>query len=133
MPVIDTIIMFSCADTKSKYHEKGVKYMNEVNNGNCLLPSLALIEFDIALKSRGFSFEERMERQTLLLSDFPNIEKNMIEVSPIVMYNLARLEKEYNLDYFDAGICAQALQIDGIVITPDKKISYVKEINTEWE
>lgn len=133
MPVIDTIIIFSAADTESKYHKLGLKYLEYVNIGKFSLPSLALMEFDIVLKSRGFSFEERMEKQALLLSDFPNLEKHMIKLSPIVLYNTARLENEYNLDYFDAGICAQALQEDGIVITPDKKISFVKEVKTQWE
>ena len=132
MPVVDTLIIFGAADTEDKHHKLGLKYLERVNAGTYLLPSLALMEFDIFLKSKGFSFEERMEKHALLLSDFPNIEKKVVKLSPIVLYNLARIEDEYNLDYFDAGICAQALQIDGIVITPDKKISAVKEIKTQW-
>ncbi|MHA1267612.1 MAG: type II toxin-antitoxin system VapC family toxin [Candidatus Helarchaeota archaeon] len=133
MAVIDTIIIFGAADTKDKYHKLGLQYLQGVNEGEYLIPSLALLEFDIVLKSKGFSFEERMEKHALLLSDFPKIEKHLLKLSPIVLYNLARIEEEYNLDYFDAGICAQALQDDGIVITPDKKISTVKEIKTQWD
>ena len=133
MVVIDTIVIFSASDTKNKYHKKGLKYLHDVNDGDFLLPSFALMEFDIVLKNRGFSFEERMEKYALLLSDFPNIEKKILKISPIVLYNTARLENEYNLDYFDAGICAQALQDDGKIITKDKKISFVKEVKTQWE
>lgn len=132
MPVIDTIIIFGAADSKDKHHELGVRYLEGVNNGEYLLPSLALLEFDIILKNRGFTFAQRMEKQALLLADYPNLDANILTISPIVFYNLARLESEYNLDYFDAGICAQALQNDGIVITPDKKIAAVKEIRTIW-
>lgn len=132
MPVIDTLILFGAADSKDKYHEYGVKYLEGVNKGLYSLPSLALMEFDIVLKSKGFNFVERMEKHALLLADFPNIEKYIVNLSPSVLYNLARLEDEYKLDYFDAGICAQALQVDGIVITVDKKIAAIKEIKTEW-
>jgi predicted nucleic acid-binding protein len=133
MPVVDTVIIFGAADTKDKYHELGVKYLEGVNNGEYLIPSLALVEFDIILKNRGYSFAERMEKHALLLADYPYLDANILNFSPIVFYNLARLESEYNLDYFDAGICAQALQHDGIIITPDRKIAAVKEIKTQWE
>jgi len=132
MPVIDTVIIFGAADTKDKYHEVGVKYLEGVNNGEYLIPSLALLEFDIILKSRGFTFTQRMEKQALLLADFPNLDEYVLSISPIVFYNLARLESEYNLDYFDAGICAQAFQHDGVIITPDKKIAAVNGIKTQW-
>ena len=62
MPVTDTVIIFGAADTKDKYHEVGVKYLEGVNNGEYLIPSLALLEFDIILKSRGFTFAQRMEK-----------------------------------------------------------------------
>jgi len=132
MPVIDTVVIFAAADTKDKYHEIGLKYLKGVNEGLYLIPSFALIEFDIILKSKGFSIKERMEKYALLISDFPKIEKYVVKVTPSTMYDLARLEKEYNLDYFDAAISAQSLQIDGIVITTDKKISNIKEIKTIW-
>jgi len=132
MPVVDTLVLFGAADTRDKHHNLGLKYLEGVNEGKYLLPSLALLEFDIVLKCKGFSFEGRMEKHALLLSDFPNIEKNIVKISPIVLYNMARIEDEYGLDYFDAGICAQALQVDGIVVTPDKEISAVKEIKTQW-
>ncbi|MHA1145494.1 MAG: type II toxin-antitoxin system VapC family toxin [Candidatus Helarchaeota archaeon] len=133
MPVIDTIVIFSAADTKNKYHQIGLKYLKKANDGKCFIPSLALMEFDIVLQSRGFSYKERMEKHSLLLADFPKLEKNIIPIAPVVLYNIARLESKYELDYFDAGICAQSLQADGIIITPDRKISSIKEVSTFWE
>jgi len=133
MPVIDTVVIFAAADTKDKYHKIGLKYLQGVNEGLYFMPSFALMEFDIILKSKGYSFEERMEKYALFISDFPKIEKYIIEITPLTLYNLARFEYRYNLDYFDAAICAQSLQVDGIVITPDKEIKEVDEIETIWD
>jgi len=39
---------------------------------------------------------------------------------------------EYKLDYFDAGVAAEALQHDGIVISTDKAFDKIPYIKRKW-
>ena len=53
------------------------KHLRLVGEQEVYLGAFALFEFDITLKSRGFTFEERMEKYALLLRDYPLIDRKL--------------------------------------------------------
>jgi len=103
VPVLDTVVLFSAADEKDKGHERSVGYMEKLGERDFYIACFALFEFDVILKRRGYSFDDRMERYGLLLKDFPVSRKKILRLNPSVFYLTARLEKGLELDYFDAG------------------------------
>ena len=130
MPLLDTVVLFAAADPSDTKHEKAVKYMQELKKEKFYIASFAYLEFDIILKSRGFNPMERMEIHALMIKEFPYAKLHPL--SPATMYLTARIEREYNLDYFDAGVAAEALQHDGVVISTDKAFEKVNGIKRVW-
>lgn len=132
MPILDTVVLFAAADAKDKRHDKALGYMRKLRERDFYIASFALLEFDIVLRSRGFSAEERMEKHALLLKDFPDSRAKVSPLSPPAFYLSARLEKEFGLDYFDAGVAAEALQHDGIVVSTDAAFDKVDNLKRKW-
>lgn len=106
--------------------------MKDLKKKNHRLSAFALLEFDIVLKSRGFSFDERMEKAALLIKDFPNVTRRMSAITPATIYLTARLEKKLSMDYFDAGVASETLQSDGIVISTDRVFDKVPNLARVW-
>ena len=75
-----------------------------------LISIFALIEFDVVLKFRGLSTQERSEKHALLLSSYPLATERVTRPSPPTFVLAARLEEDYNLDYFDSLVAADALR-----------------------
>lgn len=84
------------------------------------------------MKSRGFSFEDRMEKHASLLRDYPELDAKVAAISPAVLYLASKLEKEADLEYFDAGIAAEALQLDGEVVSTDRAFDRVEGLRRIW-
>jgi predicted nucleic acid-binding protein len=134
MPVIDTMVLFAAANTTDRWHLIGKKALLLVNTDmNWWVPSFSLLEFDLILKSRGQTPEQRMEKYGLLLHDYPNIIEASYPVTPLIMHEVGRLESVYELDYFDAGVIATSLALDGKVATKDRQIQKVSEVELVWE
>ena len=134
LPVIDTLVLFAAADSLDKLNEKRLSYLSYVDNkSQWFIPSFALLEFDLVLKSRGYSESDRMEIYALLINDYPNIEKKIIPITPRIIHETARIESLYDIDYFDAGMIATALTLDKKIATADKKIAKIAEIEIIWE
>ncbi|HID37905.1 MAG TPA: type II toxin-antitoxin system VapC family toxin [Calditrichaeota bacterium] len=128
MPILDTVVLFAAADSKDSRHSKAMKYLRA--NRETYLASFALLEFDIVLKSRGFSADERMELQALLTKDYPQIKVH--QLTPQTLYFTAMIERNYQLEYFDAGVAAETLQHDATVISTDKSFEKVKGLKRIW-
>jgi predicted nucleic acid-binding protein len=84
------------------------------------------------MKSRGLSFQERMEKHVSLLRDYPELSEKMVGVSPATLYLASRLEGEAELEYFDAGVAAEALQLDGTVVSTDRAFDRVEGLKRIW-
>ncbi len=129
MPVIDTMVLFASADTHHKWHKNSKKALKLVNEDKAWwIPSFALMEFDLTLKSRSFSSEERMEKYSLLMLDYPNLNAKVYPITPAILHETSRIEEVYNLDYFDAGMVATSLNLDGQIATIDRQILRISEI-----
>ncbi len=132
MPVLDTVVLFAAADGKDKHHSVAKNHMKNLIRKNQRLSAFAVLEFDIVLKSRGFSFDERMEKAALLIKDFPLVTKKLASITPATIYLTARLEKELPMEYFDAGVASEALQTDGVVISTDRIFDKVPNLKRVW-
>jgi len=132
MPILDTVVLFGCADSKDRHHERAVKHLQTISESTTYLATLALMEFDVVLKSRGIGFENRMMKHAALIRDYPNIEDKVAGLTPSTFYLAAKLEDEAGLEYFDAGIAAEALQLDGKIISTDKAFDNVEGLKRIW-
>ena len=131
MPILDTVVLFAVADNKDKHHSVAKNHIKNLSKKGYRLSTFAVLEFDIVLKSRGFPFEERMEKAALLIKDFPQIMK-VSSITPATIYLTARLEKELSMDYFDAGVASEALQSDCVVISTDRVFDKVPNLTRIW-
>lgn len=132
MPVLDTVVLSALADSKDKHHSTAKKHMKDLKKKNYRVSAFALLEFDIVLKGRGFSFDTRMEKVALLIKDFPMVTRRMSALTPATIYLTARLEKELSMDYFDAGVASEVLQSDGVVISTDRVFDEVPNLTRVW-
>ena len=71
MPIVDTVVLFSAADSEDPHHAGAVKCLRNLGREGLLLGEAALVEFDLVLKSRGFAPAVRREEMILLMHDFP--------------------------------------------------------------
>jgi len=132
LPILDTVVLFATADPNDKHHERAKRHLERTDEDDVYLGAFALLEFDVTLKSRGFSFEERMEKHALLLCDYPALDRKVARLSPTTLYLTSRLEAEVGLEYFDAGVAAEALQFDGSIISTDRAFDQVEGLTRIW-
>jgi predicted nucleic acid-binding protein len=123
--ILDTVILFATADSNDKQHERAKRHLQRIGEPEVYLGAFALFEFDITLKSRGFTFEERMEKHALLLRDHPTLEGKIAKLNPSTFYMTSRLEEETELEYFDADI-------DGSVVSSDRAFDKVEGLTRAW-
>ncbi len=132
MPVLDTVVLFGAADPRDPIHEKSLDHLTRLEQPEYYLASFALVEFDIVMKSRGFTYGERMERHALLARDFPAASIKTRAISPQVLHLAASIEGEAGIDYFDACVAAEAKAQDGIIVSTDGVFNRLKGIRRRW-
>lgn len=132
MPILDTVVLFGAADPKDPAHDKSIIYLGLLNNPRYYLASFALIEFDIVMKSRGLPHRERMARHALLARDFPASEIKTKHLSPTTLYLAASIEGAEGIDYFDAGVAAEAMVLDGEVVSTDRVFDKLQGLRRVW-
>ncbi|MFQ6074547.1 MAG: type II toxin-antitoxin system VapC family toxin [Candidatus Bathyarchaeia archaeon] len=132
IPLLDTVVLSAAGDDEDKRHEKALAHLGQLKERHAYIACFALIEFNVVLKSRGFNFDERMERHALLLRDFPEASEKVLPLNPSTLYLTAKLEKELGMEYFDAGVAAEALQHDGLVVSTDAVFDRVSGLSRIW-
>ena len=130
MPVLDTVVLFAALSEADPRHERAVYHVGKLGEEGYYVSATALVELDIVLKSRGFSHEERMEIFALLAADYPHA--RVSPLSPMTFYVAAKVEEEHGLDYFDACVAAEALLLDGIVVSTDEAFDRVAGLRMIW-
>ena len=125
-------MLFATADSEDKHHELAKRHLQRIDDPQVYLGTFALFEFDITLKCRGFTFGQRMEKHALLLRDYPSLDRKIAKLSPSTFYLVSRLEEETDLEYFDAGIAAEAMQLDGSVDSTDRAFDKVEGLTRKW-
>ena len=132
MPVLDTIVLFGSADPKDPHHKKSTQYLARLTEPGYYLAGFALFEFDIVMKSRGLSFKERMLRHALLARDCPASTSKVRALSPTTLYLAADIEGTQRIDYFDAGVAAEAKALDGVVVSIDRVFDDLHGVKRIW-
>ncbi len=132
MPVLDTVVLFGAADPKDPHHEKSISHLAHLIQPGFYLASFALFEFDVVMKSRGMNHRERMVRHALLARDHPATTSKLKTLSPQVLYLTARIEGEEKVDYFDAGVAAEAQALDGIIVSTDTVFDRISGVRRIW-
>lgn len=119
MPILDTVVLFAAADSSDRLHESAIEQLRMLG-GAQLMGTFALLEFDVVLKSNGFSTKMRMEEVAMLLRDFPLVADATHCASPGTLYRAILCEQEFDLGYFDALLAAEALEHDGKIVSSDR-------------
>ena len=132
MPILDTVVLFGTADSKDEHHERAKRHLQRVSEAGTYLGTFALMEFDIVMKSRGLTLDDRMAKHAALLQDYPELERKIAGITPATMYLASRLEGEAKLEYFDSAMAAEALQLDGSIISTDKAFDQVEGLKRVW-
>jgi len=132
MPVLDTIVLFGAMDPRDPSHSESVHYLRLLENPEYYLAGFAIMEYDIVLKSRGFSPRQRMTYHAVLSHDFPTLTTKTRRLSPEIMYMTAKLEQEGGVDYFDAGVGAEAKMYDGQIVSKDSIFDKMTGLKRIW-
>jgi len=132
MPILDTVVLFAAADSNDRFHEGGRRYLRELSKG-MFMGTFAVIEFDLILRSNGYSPQARASEMVLLLADYP-ARSSVHPISPPTLVLGALIERESGLGYFDSMLAAEALQLDGTIVSSDRefdKVNGLKRIKLE--
>jgi len=132
LPVLDTVVLFGALDPKDPVHERSKRFLARLEAPDYYLAGFGIIEFDIVMKSRGFSHEQRMLQHALLAKDYPAATVKVRPLSPTILYLAARIEGEEGTDYFDAGVAAEAKSLDGVVVSTDRVFDGLKGLKRVW-
>jgi predicted nucleic acid-binding protein len=132
MPVLDTIVLFGALDPKDNAHKESLQYLRLLENPEYYLAGFAILEYDIVLKSRGFTPRKRVTYYAVLSNDFQSLSTKTRRLSPEIMYLAAKLEEEAGLDYFDAGVAAEARMFDGQIVSKDGVFDKLAGITRIW-
>ena len=126
------MVLFGALDSKDANHKESLQYIRQVDRPEYFLAGFAMFEYDIVLKSRGFTPEQRMEYYSVLMNDFPILAKKTRQLSPEVMYRTAELEREASIDYFDAGVAAESRMYDGRIVSKDPIFDKLSGVTRIW-
>ena len=125
-------MLFGAADPKDAFHDKSKRFLARLAEPDYYLAGFAMLEFDIVMKSWGFSHQQRMLQHALLAKDYPTSTANVRPISPTVLYLSAKIGGEEGTDYFDAGVSAEAESFDGIVVSSDRVFDKLKGLKRIW-
>ncbi|RLF17875.1 MAG: hypothetical protein DRZ82_09280 [Thermoprotei archaeon] len=125
MPVADTELLF-LLNPKDPRYKHALRILDELGS-TLLVPDVALMEFEITLRSRNIEWEK--VRKALLairgiLDDYGIMEVKTIDSLMLIRH--IELMENYGLSYFDSLIAASALKIDNTIVSDDKDFDKVR-------
>src|SRR2546425_4315679 len=100
MRLLDTMVLIASLETEHPFHKRAMQHLRRASLGDVYVPSAAVLEMDLELKSHGFSSDERREGSTSLLGYVGRGESLPFEFEVVV--GVAELERASR--YFDALI-----------------------------
>ncbi len=125
---MDTIVIVGALNVRDRHHKKASKYLDILPMDNDLvMPLSTLMEFDLLMKARGYTYDERRSTWIELTSKIPS--QKLIGHSFPVFIRASELQKE-GMGYFDSLITALAQALNSSVITDDTDIA--KHVETMW-
>lgn len=127
MQVLDTMVLIGSLDPDSPLHRRAIHHLRRVRREEVYVPSAAVLEMDLELKTHGFSKDERQEAATSLLG-YVGDEK-------ILPFTFEMLGEAAGLEsvagYFDALIGSTAKTRRAKVVSRDRAFAEMG-LETEW-
>lgn len=128
MRLLDTMVIIGSLDRTSKLHPRCIKYLSSVYEGKeTFVPAISILETDLVMKARRYSYEER--RISWQALDY-KIPINKIVTNSVSSIQAAISLQEKGMDYFDSLIGSSAMEHKATVMTTDRVIGSV--VPTEW-
>ncbi len=128
MRLLDTMVIIGSLDRTSKLHPRCIKYLNSVyEEKETFVPAISILETDLVMKARRYSYEER--RISWQALDY-KIPVNKIVTNSVSSIQAAISLQEKGMDYFDSLIGSLAMEHKATVMTTDRVIGSV--VPTEW-
>ncbi len=128
MRLVDTVALIGYLNSRDREHRRSLEHIPQISSDDdVFVPDLSLIEADLVMKIRGYTYSEREISWRALETKIPTSRIAMHSVSSI--YSALKLQEE-GMDYFDSLITSLARETSSIVITTDRAIAAAVE--TEW-
>ena len=116
MHLLDTMVLIASLDPKHPLHRRALHHLTRVSSEEAYVPSPAILEMDLELKSHGFSKDERREASTSLLG-YVGQEK----ILPLTFEAVGQaVDLEEVSGYFDALIGSMAKLRGAIILSKDR-------------
>jgi len=128
MPVLETDFLKALVDPQDRLHDKAVKALKKVEEGQWYVASSAFLEFDLLLKKGGLLLEDRVD---IFESLKPHIPLEVVcKLSHETLAIAGRLQKTYGFSnfYFDSLHIGTAMEHDQQIVSSDKSFNDVKEV-----
>lgn len=128
MRVLDTIVIVGALNVRDSHHRKASKYLDMLAMDNdVFMPLSTLIEFDLLMKARDYTDDERRSSWIELAPKISS--QKIIGQTASTFVRASELQNE-GMGYFDSLITALAQEFNSSVITDDKDIAI--HVETEW-
>lgn len=127
MQLLDTMVLIASLDPDHPLHRRALHHLGRVASEDVYVPSPAVLEMDLELKSHGFTKEERREAYTSLLGYVG--EEKILPLTLEAILETVGLEEIGG--YFDALIGATAKLRGASVISKDKAFTAMG-LGIEW-
>lgn len=128
LQLADTIVLVGSINSQSEHHAEAKKYLDLVGKDQTtFVPLVNLIEFDLVMKGRNYTYNQRKDAFDWLSSFIP--ETKIITNSATSLKTAVELE-ESGLGYFDSLVSSIAMEKEAVVLTTDQMIS--KIVKTKW-
>lgn len=128
MPVLETDFLKALVDPHDRFHDKAVKALKKVEEGQWYVASSAFLEFDLLLKKAGASMEDRID---VFESLKPHVRSEVVcKLNHQTVAIAGRLQKAYRFSnfYFDSLHLGTAMEHDGQIVSSDKSFDHIKEV-----
>jgi len=128
MPVLETDFLKALVDPQDRLHDRAVRALKRVEEGQWYLASSAFLEFDLLLKKGGVSLEDRIDVFESLKPHVPL--ECVCKLSHQTLAIAGRLQKAYGFSnfYFDSLHLGTAVEHDGQIVSSDKSFENVGEV-----
>jgi predicted nucleic acid-binding protein len=126
--LLDTIVLIASLDPMHPQHSRAIHHLKRVaSEPEVHVPSAAILEMDLELKTHGFTQDERREAGTSLLGYVP--EENVLPITLDTIIQAIDLERVGG--YFDALIGSTAKLLGASVVSKDKAFTEMG-LKIEW-
>ena len=126
MPVMELDMLIAFVNRADRLHKVAAEVFSRIAAGELrgvAVPASAYVEYELVLRSRGYS-EEVVRSDIEALRRVRNLGE--VPLTSEVIVEASRLREAYGLTYFDSLHAASALLHDGVMISVDEAYRRVR-------